>query len=203
MARFANLSSSPDRVKGKLQAALYYAREKTREARKEANAPLSFSGAQIGVVGSGGALPTGWVNLVGSFSLEVVGLEKRNGHDSIILRLFGLNSTGGTRFPSVTVQDLPAEPTQVFRATMLADIIDITHPFVQAPRNGIKSMNTNTVITGSYVNMPQDWSNYTVSHTIASGSNRARLSIFENSILDGAQCDVTIQLAMIKFGRIA
>lgn len=47
MTRFASLSSSSDRVRGQLQARLYYAREKNREARKNALGPELISNGDL------------------------------------------------------------------------------------------------------------------------------------------------------------
>ena len=62
-------------------------------------AQSSMAGAAVGVIGSGGALPTGWNSgaVPAGTTLEVVAV----GPDYIDIRLYGTNSTGLASYPSI------------------------------------------------------------------------------------------------------
>lgn len=68
-------------------------------------AQSSMAGAAVGVIGSGGAVPTGWVwSAAGAAAVtrEVVAV----GPDYIDLRFYGSNSTGSTVYPSLFVSGI-------------------------------------------------------------------------------------------------
>lgn len=204
MSRFASLSSPSSRVRGLLQARLYYAREKNREKRKDANLPMSLAGAKVGDLSAGGSLPTGWAaGSPSNFKWEVLSLEKRDNHDSIIIRISGTNNSGGTRFPAIKVMEIPAVPGEKYDLTYLIEVLDITAPANETPRNSLQSRLNNVLINpGSYVNLPNTWASQKISHTVLATANELWVNLLDNSINDGAAVDITFQIANMKLRRV-
>lgn len=205
MSKFASLSSSSQPVRAKLQAALYYARERTKAARLQADAPLPFTGAVKGVLGSGGALPTGWMISAVTTSVmvvEVVSVEKRNGIDTIIIRISGTNNSGSARFPGIRVARVPAQPSQSYAFTCLAEILDLSIPFANTARNSLQTrLDTTLVGTTTFTNLSEAWQNRLVNRNTPAGINAIEAYIIDNTINNGASCDVTVQVGMMKLRR--
>lgn len=202
MKRYASLSSDSSAVRGKLQAALYYSRKDNREKRKAAEAPISFAGAKVGVIGSGGALPTGWVLEGASFFLvEVVSLETRNDHDTIIARISGTNSGENNQGRTIRLPTVEALPGARYELSALAEILDITSPFLEAPRSQIQSRNNGSFINTTLHNIPDSWSNFKIQHVAASTANQIYPLLWSNTVNPGNSVDVTIQFSQIRVRR--
>lgn len=89
----------------------------------------SMSGAVVGVIGSGGSLPTGWSNQgVTGIPLEVVSIGSSYGMNYIDVRWSGTNSTGATQYPGLFITQggtsgVPATSSQTWFAGIYVQLV--------------------------------------------------------------------------------
>lgn len=169
-------------------------------------AQSSVSGAAIGVIGSGGSLPTGWAwSSVGSAALtrEVVGI----GEDYIDIRLSGSNNSGSAVFPGILIGG-------VITAVIGAPITGSVYmKLVSGSFDGITYANCGKFTvqfsnSGAFVSSlsPSSLPTSTISRLTASGSRetadhnewRAQLILALN---DGDTCDLTIRISQPQIER--
>jgi hypothetical protein len=204
MSRFASLSSPSSRVRGNLQARLYYAREKNRNLRKAANAPISLNGAIVGDISDTGSLPTGWQWEVGfdvGLTLEVLEISNRDGHQALTIKISGTNTSGSTQYPGIRVTTEVAAEDEEFTFSVLAELLDESDPLMEDPRISIQSRLDNSYLSVTNTVIPSTWDNAEVVHTVAATANQAIAFLLDNSLDNGESVDVTFQVAMIKMKR--
>lgn len=131
------------------QEARGFLREETRA--NEAKSP-DMSGAVIGIVGAGGALPTGWstASLSPEFTLSVDKIGVENGFSYIDLTIFGLNDSGAEKSPSIQFMgntDIVAAQNEWWTASLYGRSLDGAPTHASTLRI-IERTATGTFITG-------------------------------------------------------
>jgi hypothetical protein len=162
------------------------------------------AGATVGVIGSGGVLPTNWmVNAVTGVSREVVGVGTVDGLNYVDIRFYGTRSGGS----SVTI-NISAEPTMQIAATAgqtwtgsmsvavvggsLTNISNLTLTLSGRASAGsaVTGENPSTAITDGLT-----LTRYSVTRRFESQSVTAALNWLIGTVADGATIDVTFRIA--------
>lgn len=168
----------------------------------------SMATAVLGVIGSGGALPTGWVmsNPVGDpITKTVVGFGTLpNGMPYIDFRWQGTNTTGATAYRDIYLtnhNECTAAVGSVGSASAYAQLLSGTPP--RAIQLNISEVNS----AGSYLTAVQSlavsptFQALSVTRTAANASVAAFRAYFGLSLLAGESIDVTIRVAVPQLER--
>ena len=206
MTRFANLSGDARR---QLQARLYHARKRTRDARIAADAPLSLSGAALGVLGSEGSLPTGWsISSTGNLNIEVVSLETLNDYPSLSIRVNGLNDRMSYLIPTLSLPSQSAVDSAEYELSYLGVLKDATDtpdgglPGIPISDSIFGFLNADFVDTNSdafTTSLDRIIVNKTVPNPVFSDLDAG---LFRMYLDIGETVDVTIQIADVFLRRI-
>jgi hypothetical protein len=174
------------------------------ESRTNSLRNSQAGGATVGVIGSGGVLPTNWVaGAVTGVSREIVGTGTVNGLNYVDIRFYGTRSGG-----SINTINISAEPvTQIVASSgqtwtgsahvavvggSLSNITDFSLTVAGRTNtgSGISGESAATVITIS-----SQLSRYTATRTLVSASvERVHLWAI-GQVADGATIDVTFRVA--------
>lgn len=163
-------------------------------------------GATVGVIGSGGALPTGWYSSpVSGLTTEVVSIGALStGEKYIDIRLFGTNTSGVTKYPDIYF--LPgstgaaAAQGQTWTVSAKAAIIAGSNlGFIDAPRKVNIFYGTSGGVylesSGAVAELTSTMARSSVTRT-AGGATVGRVTGYINlGLANGATVDVTIRIA--------
>lgn len=158
----------------------------------------STSGAVVGVIGSGGALPTGWAwSTATGITREVLTVTA----NYIDVRLYGTNGTGALVYPQITALNTPvtATPTEGFCGSMYVQITNAAN--VSGFVASALKVNTQFLNGGAYVNEATPSSAATSSEerlvskgsAPAAGINQVRVSL-NLTVAIGGVVDVTLRI---------
>lgn len=166
-------------------------------------AQSSTAGAVLGVIGSGGAFPTGWARSTGTgFSHEIVGITA----DYIDVRVFGANTSGITQYPQFTTNNTPVTvvPNEQYCASLTVSIVAGS---LSGLPGAFSRLNLQWLASGAYVNETPAGpiadsvpTRYTVQGPVAATANQARISI-NCTVLNGQSCDVTFRIGKPQLER--
>ena len=163
----------------------------------------STAGAVLGIVGSGGAFPTGWFRSTATgITHEILAIAS----DYIDVRISGTNGTGSTVYPQISPLQTPLSAVvgESYTGSMTMSIIGgSTANFSTA----VARLNMQWLASGSYINeAPQSAQATSVPTRLASqgpvlpGANQLRLSI-NLSIPIGQTVDITIRIGLPQVER--
>ena len=166
----------------------------------------STAGAVVGVVGSGGAVPTGWAwSTATGITREVIAVTS----NYIDVKFSGTNATGALVYPQITALNTPvsASASEGFCGSMYVQIIDNTNVSGLAA-SGLK-INTQYLNSGAYVNEapPSPQATTTEQRLIskgnapASGINQVRVSL-NLTIIIGGSIDITLRIGRPQLEKL-
>jgi hypothetical protein len=163
----------------------------------------STAGAVVGVIGSGGAVPTGWAwSSVAGVTREVTAVTP----DYIDVRMYGTNP-GAITYPQITALNTPltAVPTETYCGSMFAQILSA--PNVSGFHASALKVNTQFLITGSYSNEATPSPTVTTTEqrlvsqgAVTAGANQIRVS-FNLTVAASGTVDITVRLGRPQLER--
>lgn len=165
--------------------------------------PAWLAGAVVGVLGSGGALPTGWRFDASSlgYNLAVTAIERKGGMWTLVARIYGTNSSGGVQYTGIEMVpfSLPAVPGNMMELAFFAEVVAEPHPFAEGAggeRNSIQSRLDGNYVDGAFASLSGGSFGVrkAVNATIAATANQGSAFLCDNSVNNGAQLDVTVRL---------
>lgn len=167
------------------------------------------SGAVVGVVGAGGAVPTGWV--IGSgyagLTVSLTGIGSTNGVPWAEFRIHGTNTGGTTVYPDPTIGAKPtAAVGQTWTYSLWASLVSGTWPPNKGRVGIAEELSGGGYLTHGEATTPiSAWGRYSFTRTLTDanvGQIRPYVSV---DIVPGATVDVTFRLGglQIEQGSVA
>lgn len=176
------------------------------------------SGATLGVIGSGGSLPTGWsigTGLPATLTREVVATGTLpNGMNYIDIRVYGSNSSGGVVYPDmylVAGGSCPAATTgqswtaSAYIAIVAGSVTGFTSNTINFSSAGYTSAGSYLESAGSTPISSSSLTRYSATRTMSNASTARACTYVDFSVADGASVDVTLRIAapQLELGSFA
>lgn len=171
-------------------------------------AQSSVAGAAVGVIGSGGAVPTGWSwSSAGAASItrEVVAV----GPDYIDVRMYGTNSSGSTVYPHIMFS-YPSLITAIVGAPITLSVTTqvIAGSFAGLSISSVGKLSTQFLNSGSYVGETAASAKAasTAARLVSSGSRATAdhnqwSPILNFIVANGETCDFTLRISQPQLER--
>lgn len=166
-------------------------------------AQSSTAGAVLGIIGSGGAFPTGWARSTGvGISHEIVGITA----DYIDVRVFGTNSSGVTQYPHFTTNNTPVTvvPNEQYCASLT---ISLVAGSLSGLPGAFSRLNLQWLASGAYVSEAPAGpiadgvpTRHTIQGPVAATANQAKIAV-NCTVLNGQSCDVTLRIGKPQLER--
>lgn len=175
------------------------------DGKSVAAKPAWLAGAIVGVLGSGGSLPTGWrfdaADL--GYNLAVTAIEMKGGMWTLVSRIYGTNSSGGVQYTGIEMVPFSISPVvagNMMEFSFFAEVVAEPHPFAEGAggeRNSIQSRLAGNYVDGAFTSLSAGSFavRKAVNATIAVTANQGSAFLCDNSVSNGAQLDVTVRIA--------
>lgn len=162
--------------------------------------PAWLAGAIVGVYAAGGSLPTGWrfdAHDLG-YNLAVTAIEMKGGMWTLVVRVYGTNGTGDVQYTGIEMAPFSLSPVVAgddVELTFFGEVVASPHPFAEAARNSIQSRLNGNYVDASFTGLAGAFATRkTISAVIAATANQGSVFLCDNSVLAGAQLDITVRL---------
>jgi hypothetical protein len=172
------------------------------EARTNSIRNAQAGGATVGVIGSGGALPTNYnMSSPTGIAREVVATGTINGMNYVDLRWSGTRSGGSV----VAIQIVPESFTQIVATSgqtwtggMYIALVAGSYTNLTSPQHGVTERNSSGVAldgTGTAFTATSTLTRVTTTRTFNNASTARTTNFYNMTVADGATIDITLRIA--------
>jgi hypothetical protein len=167
----------------------------------------TMQGAVVGVIGSGGVLPTNWnVGGSGGLAQEVVAIGSENGVDYIDVKFSGTSGGTATDFRFEASNTIVATPSQTWTSSFYAKVINETLPPVSYNNHVFSLTSGGGFISEStlVINPTGVLSRFPFTSALNSGGTTARTNSMVRFVLvNGVAYDFTIRIGLPQMEQSA